>query len=165
MASERVYTGGAFALYIQETTTSQLDSVSGSSDTTQILTGEQFELRITNNIAPYKECDGTVKYFEGPQQYSIRVDGKIATGELLSAIIGADSLSSLKYTISKYSVFLPRFTFHGKLDLGNGQILNITLTNCIVGNGTISIEGKNAVAQGFEIFGEAIGTTDWKVLS
>ena len=165
MANERVYTGGAFRLYIQETSTNQVNSISASADTTEILTGDKFELRISNSIMPYLECDGSVKYFEGPQKYAIKVDGKLSTGELLSALIGADSLSSVTYTVTKYSSFLPRFTFHGKLSLSNGQDVNITLTECLVTDGSISIDGKNAVAKGFEIVGESLGTTNWEVLA
>jgi len=159
--TEQVYTGSLCTLYVQETTSNQLDSVSASADTTQLAIGYNAELRFSNTIQEYLECDGTVKYFEGPQKYTMKIKTLVARAELLSALIGADSLASTTYTVSKYSSFLPRLTIHLKLEIGSNE-LNVNLTNCVLSGFVLTSTVKEIVLGDAEIMAESIGTINWE---
>lgn len=148
-------------LYIQETS-SQLDSVSQSADADLISLAQNCEFVINNKVNQYITCDGLVKYFEGPQDYTIKIGKIVARGELLSALIGSDSLAANVYNVTKYTQFLPRLSFHLKLLESANQEMNITLQNCIVSSGSISVKEKELVLQNVEIAGEGLGAITWK---
>lgn len=149
-------------MYLQETS-SQLDSISGTADTTQVSQGQKTELRLSNKLNQYLDCEGTLKYFEGPFDAVVKIQQLVARGELLSALIGADSLSTKTYSVTKYSSFLPRLTLHVYGVQSNGQEINVNLTNCLVSSATITFDINQIVMNDVEIVGESLGTINWKV--
>ena len=161
--ANRLFRGATAKVFLQETST-QLDSISNSADTTEASAGQGVEVIISNNLSQYITSDGNILYFEGPQDITIKIKQLVLEGELLSALIGQDSLSGSTFTITTFTQFLPRLTIHVQLDQAGGQQLNLNLTNCVFSNGTLTTENKALVMNNVEIQAEGFGTVDWNTV-
>ena len=157
-----IYRGAKAILYVQETPSSQLDSVSNSPDTGKLSTGKNVEVTFNNKLNQYITCDGEVKYFEGPLDITFKAQQFFARGEMISAVLGQDSLAGGVYTVSKYSQFLPRLAMRLFLDEGASQYTNIRLINCLVNVATLRVEKRELVMNDVQGVAEDIGVTEWK---
>ena len=155
-----VYARGYARIYLQETTSSQLDSISNSTDTTQASLVQTIELTYEKKESEYLTCDGETKYFTD----AIRVEGSIKQlfgfGEILAAVVGQDVLSTGTYTVSK-PTFPPKFTIHLVSDPSASQQFDIRLTNVEFKRWRLSQDDKGQFLSDVTFVG-TLGTTTYK---
>lgn len=156
------YTRAAGTIYLQETTTSQLDSVSGSADTTQVSSCQNIEIRYSNQMQKHVSCDGAVKWFESPADISGRIEQLFGFGELLAGVIGVDSNSAGTYTITKYSQFSPEFTIHTKSTMSASQEFNFNLTGVKFDEFVLNVNGEGIFITDVKFVASNIGTVNYK---
>lgn len=157
------YSAAKGIIYLQETSANQVDSISDVVDTTETSLAQDIEVNYGNKLNQYITCDGAIKYFEGPTDITFKI-GKIAGNlELLSALIGNDSLSGSTYTITKYTSFLPRLGIRLFLNETASQQANLRLTDCLLSIGTIISKRKGITMLNVQGVSEGLDTTNWKV--
>lgn len=155
------YRAGTALLYLQEST-SQLDSISNSADTTLGSLVQNLEIRYSNLEQRYVTCDGQVKFFFSPADISGTIQQLLGFGELLAAVVGADSLSAGTYTVSQYASFPPLFTMHFRNPESASQEINVTLTNVRFTEFTVNVNGDKIFVNNVKFVAETFSSATYK---